>query len=128
MSCYGIPKIGRRTIWQLGAVAVAVLLFGGTSMRSSIAAEPLHTHVLVYAQGAPNPESAAAAAELLTKARTEGHISVFVGLRTVVLPPGQVTSAEARQQADDLRAMQDSLAGRVLGESAGSSVSRFLYV
>ena len=63
----------------------------------------------------------------LQKARARGRISVFVGLRIAVLPPDQISGVEARQQADDLRAAQDGVAERVLGDAESASATRIPY-
>lgn len=110
---------------RLGGVALGsvMLATAGAWVSAAQAAEPWDRNPIVIYPGAGLPQTAAASNALVQRAAQDGQVRVIVGLRTVLHRDGAVSAAVARQEAEALANLQNTVATRVLGANHANVVN-----
>jgi subtilisin family serine protease len=115
---------GARAVFLAAAVGLAGL-WASPASAAALATEPGR---IFFGTQDRDAKTLAMIAALRQKAHSRGVVRVIVGLRMAVRPEHRLVPDQAALQARQLRWMQQAVARRVLGRSAGDDIVAFPYI
>jgi hypothetical protein len=119
---------GARALLLAAAVALVGLSASAAGPAADAAAPAAEPGPIFFGTQDRDAKTLPMIAALRQNARKEGVVRMIVGLRMAVRPEHRLPPDQAAMQAGQLRRMQQAVARRVLGRSAGDDIVAFPYI